>query len=62
MGKWFGVWSLETIITPLSVIEEEDGDAVNFRTDFISGEDTGELPVSVVDGVVFFIFHALLSS
>lgn len=53
MAKWFGVWSLETIITPLSVIEGEDDDALNSRMDFISGEDTGELQVSEVDGVFF---------
>lgn len=58
MGKWFGVWSLETIITPLSVIEEEDGNAGNFRNDFIFGEHT---QASVEDGV-FFCFFALLSS
>lgn len=63
MGKWFGVWSLETIITPLSIIQGEDEDAMNSRTDFISGEDTGESQLSVVDGVFFlFFFHALLSS
>lgn len=52
MGKWFGVWSLETIITPLSVIEGEDGNAGNFRNDFIFGEHT---QASVEDGV-FLVF------